>query len=44
MRQIDLGLDFLFTAQWTRGPGRRSLRFGRAAKVDSHFFSFMLLE
>jgi hypothetical protein len=44
MRQIDLGLDFLFTAQGTRGPGRRSLRFGRAANMDSHFFGFMLLE
>ena len=44
MRQIDLGLDFFFAAQWTRGPGRRRLRFGRAAEVHPHLFRFMLLE
>jgi hypothetical protein len=44
MRQIDLGLDFFFAAQYTRGPGRRCLRFGRAAEVEPHFFRFMLLE
>jgi hypothetical protein len=44
MRQIDLGLDFFLAAQWTRGPGRRRLRFGRAAEVHPHLFRFMLLE
>ena len=44
MRQIDLGLDFFFAAQWTRGPGRRCLRFGRASEVHPHLFRFMLLE
>ncbi len=28
VRQIDLGLDFFFAAQRTRGPRRRRLRFG----------------
>jgi hypothetical protein len=44
LRQIDLGLDFFFAAQRTRGSGRRCLRFGRAAEVHPHFFRFMLLE
>jgi hypothetical protein len=44
MRQVDLGLDFFFAAQQTRGAGRRRLRFGRAAEVDPHLFRFMLLE
>ncbi len=44
MRQIDLGLDFFFAAQRTRGPGRRRLRFRRAAEVQPHLFRFMLLE
>jgi hypothetical protein len=44
MRQIDLGLDFFFAAQRTRGPRRRRLRFGRAAEVHPHLFRFMLLE
>jgi hypothetical protein len=44
VRQIDLGLDFFFAAQWARGTGGRRLRFGRAADVGSHFFRFMLLE
>jgi hypothetical protein len=44
VRQIDLGLDFLFAAQRARGPGGRRLRFGRAADVGPYFFRFMLLE
>jgi hypothetical protein len=44
VRQINLGLDFFFAAQWARGTGGRRLRFGRAADVGSHFFRFMLLE
>jgi hypothetical protein len=44
VRQIDLGFDFLFAAQWARGLSSRSLRFGGAADVGSHFFRFMLLE
>ena len=44
VRQIDLGLDFFFAAQRARGPGRRRLRFGRAADVGPYFFCFMLLE
>jgi len=44
MRQIDLGLDLFFAAQRAGGPGRRRLPFGRAAKVDPHFFRFVLLE
>jgi hypothetical protein len=44
VRQVDLGLDFFVAAKWTRGLGRRSLRFGRAAEMDPHFFRFMLLE
>jgi hypothetical protein len=44
VRQVDLGLDFFFAAQRTRGPGRRRLRFGRAADVGPYFFCFMLLE
>jgi hypothetical protein len=44
VRQIDLGLDFFFAANRARGPGRRRLRFGRAAEVHSHFFRFMLFE
>jgi len=44
VRQIDLGLDFFFAAQWARGPGRRRLRFGRAADVRPHFFRFMLFD
>jgi hypothetical protein len=44
MRQINLGLNFLFAAQGTRGAGRRGLRFGGAAQVDPHFFRFMFLE
>jgi hypothetical protein len=44
VRQIDLGLDFFFTAQRARGTRRRRLGFGRAANVGPHFFSFMLLE
>jgi hypothetical protein len=44
VRQVDLGFDFFFAAQRTRGPGRRRLRFGRAADVGPYFFCFMLLE
>jgi hypothetical protein len=44
VRQIDLGLDFFFAPQRARGPGRRRLRFGRAADVEPHFFRFILLE
>ena len=44
VRQIDLGLDFFFAAQGTRGPRRRRLRFGRAAEMHPHLFRFMLLE
>ena len=44
VRQIDLGLDFFFAAQWARRARRRRLRFGRAADVGPYFFSFMLLE
>ena len=44
VRQIDLGLDFIFTAQGTRGARRGRLRFGRAADVGSDFFRFMLLQ
>jgi len=44
VRQIDLSLDFFFTAQLARGTGRRRLCFGRAADVGPYFFRFMLLE
>ena len=44
MGQIDLGLDFFFAPQRSRGPGRRRLRFGRAADVGPYFFRLMLLE
>jgi hypothetical protein len=44
MRQINLGLDFFFAAQRARRTCRRRLRFGRTAKMDPHFFCFVLLE
>ena len=44
MRQIDLGLDFFFAAQWARSARCRRLRFGRAADVGSHLFGFMVLD
>jgi len=44
VRQIDLGLDFFFAAQRTRGAGRRGLCFGRAANVLTHLFRFVFLE
>jgi hypothetical protein len=43
VRQIDLGFDFFFTAQWARGFRGRS-RFSGATDVGSYFFRFMLLE
>jgi hypothetical protein len=43
VRQIDLGSDFFFAAQWARAaPGR--LPFSRAADVGSHFFCFVVLD
>ena len=44
VRQINLGLDFFFAAQWASRASRRRLRFGRATDVDPHFFRFMLLQ
>jgi hypothetical protein len=44
VRQVDLGLNFFFAAQWARGSGRRGLCFGRAANVLPHLFRFMFLE
>ena len=44
MREIDLGLDFFFAAQWTGLPGRLRRRIGRAAEVRPYFFCFMLLK
>ena len=44
MRQIDLGLDFFFAAQWTRGTRRGRLCFRRAADVGSDFFCFVVLD
>jgi len=44
VRQIDLGLDFFFAAQWARRSRSRRLPFSRAADVGSHFFRFMLLK
>jgi len=43
VREIDLGLDFFFAAQRTRGSGGWR-RLGRAAEVRPHLFRFMLLE
>jgi len=42
--QIDLSLDFFFATQRSRGPGRRRLRFRRAADVGPYFFRLMLLK
>ena len=44
MRQINLGLDFFFAAQWARVARRRTLRFGLAPDMGPHFFRFVLLE
>jgi hypothetical protein len=44
VRQIDLGLNFLFAAQRPRGTGGRGLRFGRAADMGPYLLRFMLLE
>ena len=44
VRQINLGLNFFFSAQRTRGARRRRLPIGRAADVDSNFFRFVLLQ
>jgi hypothetical protein len=44
VRQIDLGPDFFFAAQWARGARGRRLRFSRAAKVDSYLVRLMLLD
>jgi len=44
VRQINLGLDFLFAAQGLAGLGSRGRRFRRAANMRPHFFRFVLLE
>jgi len=44
VRQINLGLDFLFTAKRARGLCRLESGLGRAAQMDPHFFRFMLLK
>jgi len=44
VRQIDLGLDFLFAARRPGKFGRRRLPFGRAADVGAHFLRFVLLK
>jgi hypothetical protein len=44
VRQVDLGFDFFFAAQWTRGPRRRCLPFSRAADIGPHFFRFMVFD
>jgi len=44
VRQIDLGFDFFFAAQWTRVARRRRLRFSRAADMGPHFFCFVVLD
>jgi hypothetical protein len=44
VRQIDLGFDFFFTAQWTRVARRGRLRFSGAADVGPHLFCFMVLD
>jgi hypothetical protein len=44
MRQIDLGPDFFFPPQGTRGARGRTLRFSRAADMSPYPFCFMLLQ
>jgi hypothetical protein len=44
MREINLGLDFFFAAQWARAARRGTLRFSRAADIRPHLLGFMVLD
>jgi hypothetical protein len=43
MREVDLGLNLLFAAEWTRRASGR-LRFGVRTEMRAHFVRFMVFE
>jgi hypothetical protein len=45
VREIDLGLDFVFATRRARGgPGRGRLSFRQSAEVDSHLLGFVFFQ
>jgi hypothetical protein len=43
MREVDLGLNLLFAAEWTRRASGR-LRFGVRTEMRAHLVRFMVFE
>lgn len=44
VRQVNLGFDFVFAAQWARGFRRRSLRFGLASDMGPDLVCFVVFD